>query len=246
MWWGEWLCKAVIYLGDVACALLYRPTENTKFYFILGTAQGNFGNLAITVLGWAEFLLSCVLCGYGAERNGRMAAIWLVSQTLSMVSSLTAFMRVLPSYQENPDLRMAKIAIDCIGDLCSGFIYLVMGAVNADQYPRIVAERWPTEVVAGTPFEGVLYASPTDVPDGRYAGQIPFDPPGWRFDDQSQVPAGLAFGEGRPGRVTISGTVPLEAARDEPYVFDVRCGNTYEPCMSTTLQLRLTVTSPET
>lgn len=236
MWWGEYFCKLAIYLGDIAIAILWPVVTSQRhlaFRFLMGTMQGRGGNLAITVLGWVELGFSIALCVIGGGTT-TMAQVWLWSQFLSMLSSLTAFFRYLPSYQENPDFRVAKMAIDGFGDLSAGLWYTIMGILEWETSPRPIALGWPAEVEAGSDVALTLYATDTPKDDSETSRATRFGPVGWRIEDETKVPQGLQLAvDERDGYVQLAGTVDADAAREEPYTFVITTANSYDPNRST-------------
>ena len=104
LWWLEYFCKLPIYLGDLFCAVvLPLVSEKGTPSRILGTLQNQVGNDAINALGVFEALAStALLMGSGKKP---IDVYWFATQIVSMVSSLTAVVRVLPVFATSPVLR---------------------------------------------------------------------------------------------------------------------------------------------
>jgi hypothetical protein len=237
LWWGEYICKMFVYTGDLAVAAIWPFVDTTKFTNwgeTLATAQGSKGQAWITLFGLGEWACSLALWGI-AWRDGAKAIdhVWFVSQTLSMASSVTAFMRLPVVYEDRPPVQMAKYLIDGVGDIGAGIWYIAMaGEQIYEGAPKFSAIDWPkAPVQVGDTFRGTL----------EDAG-CTFGPPGWRFDDVESLPRGESRFVAMPpdGANNLVG-VEITPAVPGSFQIQVRETNGYDPNLSTVKSFPLTV-----
>jgi hypothetical protein len=230
LWWGEYICKMFIYTGDIAVAAIWPFVDTTKYTnwgATLADAQGTGGQAWITLFGLGEWACSWALWGIALKEGAKpLDQIWFFSQTLSMISSFTAFLRIPVVFDAQPEVvKPLKYGLDGVGDLVAGCWYVFMSlAVLLEGGPHFDSDDWPKDPVkVGSTIRATLEDS---------GGQ--FGPPGWRFDDLDSLPAGdhrfVALDPGKAGynRVVVELTPTVPGI----YQIPIRETNGYDPNVS--------------
>jgi hypothetical protein len=200
------------------------------FATILGKAQGHWGQLAITIFGFIEWGCSIRLYDNATRQPGGPTAldkIWLASQTFTMISSFTAFLRLPVVYDLAPEyIPNIKRGLDVVGDVVAGLWYFFQALAELLGRPSLWARSgWTADhrdfyatAKVGQPFESTLSATGS------------FPPVGIRLDDLVTAPPFLEFSaadpwEGQNLTVHLNGT-PTEV---KDYEFPVLVTNSYDP-----------------
>src|SRR5204863_7048610 len=100
-------------------------TKHTSWGSILAKSQGGWGQVFISFFGLVEWVCSWALWGIALKDGAKpVDHVWFFSQTLSMLSSVTAFLRLPVVYDLQPEVIIpAKYGIDVFGDMASGLWY---------------------------------------------------------------------------------------------------------------------------
>lgn len=213
LWWLEYFCKLPIYLGDLFCAVvLPLVSEKGTPSRILGTLQNQVGNDAINALGVFEALASTALL-MGSDKKP-IDVYWFATQIVSMVSSLTAVVRVLPVFATSPALRAVKMAVDAATDIAAGGAWWMTGCLAV--LPDLMKGDLPHGQV-GKPYSAQLTAST----DKR------FPPFGWAVTF-GEMPPGVGFkiADADDFFVVEVGGTPL---KEGDYYFTITAANSYDP-----------------
>jgi len=228
LWWGEYFCKLPIYLGDIALAIIIPFLKEGTPRRILGTMQDGFGNMAITVLGLIETGFSITLMALSDKHV--MDVMWVVSQLISLVSSDTAFWRVIPNFAETAEYKMG---VDATCDLVAGAIYSIMGLLAWGDRDSTLTDNIVNHGTVGEVYD----------PDGSSTivrMSTLFPPFGWAVE-KGALPPGLSFAAtDADNEVRIAGT-PTTAGT---YTFQILSVNSYDPNIAGETDLKTITIAP--